>query len=130
MDASDTRRRRKPRSLTRRTDFVRVQSCGRRFRRAHLTLLIDTGADSLPRVGYTVSRRVGSAVIRNRLRRRLREVTRLHQELLVGGFDYVIVGSAAAAPLLYEQLAEELVELLRAARRWVLAASGCSTDRG
>jgi ribonuclease P protein component len=48
-----------------------------------------------PRVGFTVSRKVGHAVERNRVRRRLREVVRL-KDALGAGHDYVLVGRRAA----------------------------------
>jgi ribonuclease P protein component len=117
-------RRLKPSSLKSRPDFLRVQSGGRRFRRDRIVVLVDrrggASADSgsSVRVGYTVSRRVGNAVVRNRVRRRLREIVRLQQEQLVAGFDYVIVGQPAAAQAGYLALADELAALLVAARRW------------
>ncbi len=111
-------RRTPPPSLTARSDFLRVQGEGRRFRRERLTVLVHGGERNDTRVGYTVSRKVGNAVIRNRVRRRLREIVRLHQELLVTGFDYVIVGSPAAAASTYEALEHELRALLGAVRAW------------
>ena len=111
-------RRTPPPSLTARSDFLRVQGEGRRFRRERLTVLVHGGELENPRVGYTVSRKVGNAVIRNRVRRRLREIVRLNQELLVTGFDYVIVGSPAAAASSYEALEHELCGLLGSVRAW------------
>ena len=43
------------------------------------------------RVGITVSKKLGKAVIRNRIRRRLREVYRLNEELFTPGWDIVVV---------------------------------------
>lgn len=52
------------------------------------------------RVGFTVSRKVGNAVERNRVRRRLREVVRLSGSgRLAAGHDYVLVGRRAALEL-------------------------------
>ncbi len=114
-------RRTPPPSLTARSDFLRVQGEGRRFRRERLTVLVLGGELENPRVGYTVSRKVGDAVTRNRVRRRLREIVRLNQELLVTGFDYVIVGSPAAAASSYDALEHELRGLLGAVREWAEA---------
>ncbi len=54
-------------------------------------------ADEAPcRVGFTVTRKVGNAVARNRIRRRLREVVRLVlRQRPVRGFDFVLIGRAA-----------------------------------
>jgi ribonuclease P protein component len=48
------------------------------------------------RVGFTVSKKVGNAVERNRVRRRLRELVRLRGEAMLPGFDYVFIGRGAA----------------------------------
>jgi ribonuclease P protein component len=53
--------------------------------------------DGPARVGFTVSRQVGNAVERNRVRRRLRELVRLTEgQALRGGHDYVLIGRRAA----------------------------------
>ena len=86
--------------LKRRTDFpgCRLGDCGRR---AAFVLVLqarrpraDTGG---ARVGFTVSRQVGNAVERNRVRRRLREVVRLTTAgSLHEGHDYVLIGRRSA----------------------------------
>lgn len=66
------------------------------------------------RVGFTVSRKVGNAVVRNRVRRRLREVAR---QIIPGqaraGLDYVLVGRQGALKRDFAVLKDELVEALR-----------------
>jgi len=47
------------------------------------------------RIGFTVSKKVGSAVERNRVRRRLREVVRAAADLTRPGHDYVLIGRRA-----------------------------------
>ncbi|MBN1961197.1 MAG: ribonuclease P protein component [Deltaproteobacteria bacterium] len=105
----------KPLSLTRRADFIRVQTQGHRWRSNRVVLLIDPGVCAKVRVGYTVSRRVGNAVVRNRIRRQLREIVRLHQETLVQGWDYVLVATPRAVASDYSILEKEVVFLLDAA---------------
>ena len=112
------RRLAKPPSLTQRRDFLRVQREGRRFRRERVTLLCDGSPEPSARVGYTVSRRVGESVVRNRVRRRLREIVRLNQELLVSGYDYVIVATPPAVKASYAELEADLSAVLGACRTW------------
>jgi ribonuclease P protein component len=66
------------------------------------------------RVGFTVSRKVGNAVVRNRVRRRLREVAKL----VIPGqarpdLDYVLVGRQTALKRDFATLQRELVEALK-----------------
>lgn len=69
---------------------------------------------SLSRYGFSVSRRVGNAVVRNRVRRLLREILRL--SLLKSGYDIVFIARQAAATADYTLLKESVVGLLSRAR--------------
>jgi ribonuclease P protein component len=79
-------------------DFSRVRE---RAPRAwtHPLLVLYAAPNDLPhtRVGITVSRRVGKAVVRNRVRRRIREAARLALPRLVSGHDVVFIARPAAA---------------------------------
>jgi ribonuclease P protein component len=100
--------------LTRRTDF-RAASSGARVSSGGFVLQARTRDDERGiRVGFTVSRQVGNAVKRNRVRRRLREVVRLS----AGGemhdrHDYVLIGRRAALALPFHELQRELDTALR-----------------
>lgn len=65
------------------------------------------------RLGFTVSRKVGNAVERNRVRRRLREAVRLSAgEGLRSGHDYVLVGRRAALTLPFARIRQELEQAI------------------
>jgi ribonuclease P protein component len=64
--------------------------------------------DGAARVGFTVSRQVGDAVERNRVRRRLREIVRLSDARgLRAGHDYVVVGRRAALAVPFSDMVQE-----------------------
>lgn len=69
-----------------------------------------------PRVAYAVGRRVGNAVVRNRVRRRLRAATRVHADTLVPGRAYLVSAAGAAAASTYADLSAALHDTLRALR--------------
>ncbi len=70
------------------------------------------------RVGFTVSKQVGNAVERNRVRRRLRELVRLTPpEALCAGHDYVLIGRRAALKLAFDTMRNELSGALRRVHR-------------
>lgn len=68
----------------------------------------------LTRYAFAISRRVGNAVMRNRVKRRLREILRLSE--LAEGFDIVIVARPAAAETDFQALKTELTLLLKRAK--------------
>lgn len=73
----------------------------------------DTGA---VRVGFTVSKKVGGAVERNRVRRRLREVVRLSPPgLMRAGHDYVLIGRREALAAPFARLVHDFAGALRRA---------------
>jgi len=76
--------------LLRHSDFERVYKQGRRVFSAHMTVFYLRQAEGGARVGFTVGRVLGGAVVRNRIKRRLREATRLQQATLPAAVDVVI----------------------------------------
>ena len=73
------------------------------------------------RLGFTVSRKVGNAVVRNRVRRRLREVARLVIGQARPDLDYVLVGRQAALARDFAALRQELFEALKRLKALALA---------
>ena len=63
------------------------------------------------RLGLTVSAKLGHAVERNRMRRRLREIYRLHEDEIVPGVDLVVVARVKAAHASYRQLESSFLKL-------------------
>jgi ribonuclease P protein component len=98
----------KPARLTRRAEFSAVREQGKS---QHGNLMVlgtwQTSSPEPARVGVITSRRVGTAVERNRTRRRLREIFRLHRNLLPSGLWMVIVPRRAAVRTTFAALAEE-----------------------
>jgi len=66
------------------------------------------------RLGLTVGTKVGKAFLRNRVRRRLREIYRLHEEELRRGWDLVVVARSRAGEETYQELE---AQFLRAAAK-------------
>lgn len=95
--------------MKRRADFL-AAAAGAKASGAAFTLQARARHDQgPPRVGFTVSKKVGNAVERNRVRRRLREAVRLSaQSRMREGHDYVLIGRRAALGLPFERLMAEL----------------------
>lgn len=107
-----------PARLKKRSEFLAVQRGLRLPRRGFLLeVLKPAGRDDAPaRFGFTVTKKVGNAVERNRIRRRLREAVRL-----VGGSqakpgaDHVLVGRRQALTLPFKDICTDLLSALAAA---------------
>lgn len=67
------------------------------------------GAQPWTRMGLTVSRKVGGAVVRNRIKRRLREAFRRNKLALPLGFDVVVIARVGAGEADYTTLEQELL---------------------
>ena len=66
------------------------------YANGYLVLYARKNRSSQNRIGVTVSKKLGKAVVRNRVRRRLREVYRLHEEQFSPGWDIVVVARSRA----------------------------------
>jgi ribonuclease P protein component len=86
-----------PQRLRRRAEFLRVAAGGRRAAVHGLVLQALARDDDAPaRLGFTVTKKIGNAVERNRIRRRLKEASRLLlREHPLTGFDLVLIGREA-----------------------------------
>ena len=93
--------------LSRSEDFARVYRAGRSVANKYLVLyyferlesaLPEAGTE--PRVGFSVSKRLGTAVDRNRVKRVLREVFRANDQNLKGSMDFVLIARAPIVELL------------------------------
>ena len=102
--------------LKRRAEFLRVASAGTRCARPGLVLQAAPGraVGGPTRVGFTVTKKIGDAVTRNRVRRRLRAAAaQVLPRRAAPGTDYVLVGRAATLNRRYSDLVGDLEAALK-----------------
>lgn len=101
--------------LTRRAEFLAVAARGRKTPMPGLVLQVLKRSDQAPaRLGFTVTKKVGNAVVRNRTKRRLREAARLLlREAPVTGADLVLIGRDKTRARPFAALMDDLRQALQ-----------------
>lgn len=99
-------------------DFVRVRSQGRSWRDRLFTLIVLENNLPYNRYGFVVSKRVGNAVVRNLVKRRLRELLRHLDSAgrLNNGYDCLLIVRPVAAAAAFDALGMSVEALLRRAK--------------
>ena len=105
--------------LTSGDDFKRLYKQGRVYRGKYFIMYLGETApvDSKPyiKIGFTISKKVGQATVRNRLKRLLREIFRLNKNSLSKGLEIVFVARSEAAGLDYKTAEEAVLGLFKEA---------------
>ncbi|HEX3420151.1 MAG TPA: ribonuclease P protein component [Candidatus Udaeobacter sp.] len=104
----------KARRLTHRSEYERLKREGIP-QRGKLLILSVMPVENSWRAGFITSGRLGGAVVRNRVRRRLREIVRRHQHELRQGVWFIIIARHEAATASYSTLQDEWLRLARRA---------------
>ncbi len=110
--------------LRQRREFVNVAKKGRKYAAPGLVLqalnrlddqcrFVEPSAGSAVRIGFTVTRKLGNAVVRNRVRRRLRAAAAQIAPIYVkGNFDLVLIGRTGTKNRNFEELKQDLLKAL------------------
>lgn len=98
--------------LTKNADFDTVFRNGKSYAGKYAVAVVLRRADDITRVGFVVSAKTGNAPVRNRIKRRLREVWRSLQNEIVSSADVVLIGRAPAADAPFEEIGKSVRKIL------------------
>ena len=94
-------------SLKLNTQFKRLYSKGDSCVRPAVVLYVKKNGLSYNRLGITVGKKIGKAVVRNRAKRRLRELYRTNVHIMRGGYDIVMVARNSTVDVPYQKLVND-----------------------
>jgi ribonuclease P protein component len=101
------------RRVKKRRDFLEAQKSGQKLYSRHLLIYVLPNGFETARLGVTVSKKVDSrAVVRNRLRRQIKEIFRLNQSRLLRPFDIIVIARQNAVTCKFDDLRREMLGAL------------------
>lgn len=119
----DQRLRRRER-LASPADFRRCYRHGKRWRTPYFTVHAYYQGQAVTRLGLAVGKTVGTAVARNRVKRRLRELFRRHKALLPLGYDLFVRAGPTSAAAHPRELESAWLDIMTAARQEAMTGAG------
>ena len=96
-------------SIKRNSDFHRIYARGKSAVSPCVVIYCRKNRLGTNRAGFTVSKKLGKAVVRNRIRRRMREIIRLNQNKLEQGYDLILVARTRAVEAEYSRLETDVL---------------------
>ncbi|MDQ0091904.1 ribonuclease P protein component [Paenibacillus anaericanus] len=100
--------------LRNRADFGRVYRAGKSFANRQLVVYWSNKHDiERFRLGVSASKKIGNAVVRNRIRRKLKEIVRLHEAEIRDHVDIILIVRNGAVEMEYQELEKSVLHVLR-----------------
>ena len=96
-------------------EFRRIYRKGKSVVSPYMVLYCQKNRQGRTRLGITVSTKLGKAVVRNRVRRRFREIWRLNKDIMVPGWDIILVARVRAVETPYQKLDKAYRRMLKEA---------------
>ena len=101
--------------LKKRYQFNYVYKSGEHFSSEHLVLYVSSSKTQSIKVGFAVTKKVGHAVVRNKIRRRLREIIQKQLPSLKQNYNIIVVAKDNVSEASFEKLTQETTKLLNKA---------------
>jgi ribonuclease P protein component len=113
VQRSRTRALGKDARVRKRRDFLHIQNAGRRVATRHFLVVYTRTGDAPPRLGITVTKKIGNAVVRNAIKRAVRETFRANAAAVAPGASLVVIARSGAGDLGTNAIAAEIAPAMR-----------------
>jgi ribonuclease P protein component len=97
-------------------EFQKVYNEGKNYWNRNLVLYVRKNDLEETRIGYTITKKYGNAVVRNRIRRQMKEIVRLNFHKIKGGYDLVFIPKKNTIDISYKELEGSIMHILKIAR--------------
>lgn len=99
--------------LRKNMEFKKVYSTGKNFWNRNLVLYVRKNNLEETRLGITITKKIGNAVTRNRIRRRIKEIYRLNIHRIKDGYDLIFIPKKNVIDISYKELESALIHILK-----------------
>lgn len=96
-------------------EFKRVYNGGKSYWNRNLVLYVKKNDVENTRVGYSITKKIGNSVVRNRLRRRMKEIYRLNFDGVKGNYDLIFIPKRNTIDISYKELESAMLHILKIA---------------
>lgn len=96
-------------------EFNKVYSKGKNYWNRNLILYVRKNDSENTRVGYSITKKVGNAITRNKIRRRLKEIHRLYIFNIKKGYDLIVIPKKNVVDLSYKELESAVLHIFKLA---------------
>lgn len=102
--------------LRKNIEFKKVYSHGKNYWNRNLVLYIKRNGLKETRIGYTITKKIGNAVVRNKIRRRMKEIYRLNFANIKEGYDLIFICKKNIVDLSYDELENSMIHIMKIAK--------------
>ncbi|WP_353094607.1 ribonuclease P protein component [Tissierella praeacuta] len=96
-------------------EFRKVYSSGKNYWNRNLVLYMRKNSVGNTRVGYSITKKIGNSVVRNKIRRRMKEIYRLNFDKIKGNYDLIFIPKKNVVDISYKELESAMLHILKLA---------------
>nr|WP_300002712.1 ribonuclease P protein component [Tissierella sp.] len=93
-------------------EFKNIYKTGKNYWNRNLVLYVKKNGLTETRVGYTITKKIGNAVVRNKIRRRMKEIVRLNFHNIKEGYDLVFIAKRSILNIPYQELEGSMIHIM------------------
>ncbi len=101
--------------LRKNMEFKKVYKFGKNYWNRNLILYVRKNGLEDTRVGYTITKKIGNSVVRNKLRRRMKEIYRLNFHRIKKGYDLIFIPKKNIVDISYDELESSMIHIMKIA---------------